>query len=72
MSDETICPKCGQPMKRGFIPELSHASSVSMWVEGEPERSFWAAGVKVPEDKAISIVTYRCTACGFLESYARK
>ena len=72
MSDEINCPKCTRMMVRGFIPEVSHRSSVSFWVEGEPEHSFWAAGVKIPEDKIISIVTYRCAGCGFLESYARQ
>jgi hypothetical protein len=33
---------------------------------------FWAAGVKIPDDKIIDIVTYRCPECGFLESYAKK
>ena len=72
MSDEISCPKCSQMMVRGFIPEVSHGSFVSIWVEGEPEHSFWAAGVKIPRDKTINIVTYRCGGCGFLESYARK
>jgi hypothetical protein len=39
---------------------------------GEPEYSFWAAGVKIPQDKMIEIITYRCGGGGFLESYARK
>ena len=72
MSDEITCPKCSHLMARGFIPEFSHRSSVSFWVEGDPEYSFWAAGVKIPADKMIDIVTYRCAGCGFLESYAKK
>lgn len=72
MSDELICPKCSHKMVRGFIPEFSGRSSVSFWVEGEPVHSFWAAGVKIPEDKIIDIITYRCAECGFLESYAKK
>lgn len=72
MSDELICPKCSHKMVRGFIPEFSHRSSVSFWVEGEPVHSFWAVGVKIPEDKIIDIVTYRCSECGFLESHAKK
>lgn len=71
MSDEIYCPKCSQTMARGFVPELSHGVAVSFWVEGEPEHSFWAVGVKIP-DKQISIVTYRCAGCGFLESYAKE
>ena len=59
MSDVINCPKCSQMMVRGFIPEISHRSSASFWVEGEQEQSFWAAGVKIPEDEVISIVTYR-------------
>jgi len=72
MSDELACPKCAQSMASGFIPEVSHGNFVSFWVEGEPEHSFWSAGVKIPEDKVINIVTYRCVGCGFLESYAKK
>ena len=73
MSDEiNNCPKCTQMMVRGYIPEVSHRSAVSFWVEGKPTHSFWAAGIDIPEDKIISIVTYRCAGCGFLESYASK
>ena len=72
MSDDITCPKCSGKMVRGFIPEFSHRTSVSFWVEGEPKESFWAAGVKIPQDKIIDIVTYRCAGCGFLESYARE
>jgi hypothetical protein len=66
MNEEMTCPKCSQLMVRGFIPELSHRASVSFWVEREPESSFWAAGVKLPQDKMINIVTYRCRGCSFL------
>lgn len=72
MRDEITCPKCTQMMVHGFIPEISHRSSASFWVEGEQEHSFWDSGVKISEDKVISIVTYRCAGCGFLESYARR
>ena len=71
MSDAINCPKCSHLMVRGYIPEFSHRASVLFWVEGAPEYSFWAAGVKIPEDK-IDIVTYRCAECGFLESYAKQ
>lgn len=71
MSDEISCPKCSRLMVRGFVPEFSGGVHVSFWVEGEPKESFWAGGVEIP-DKQISIVTYRCAGCGFLESYARE
>jgi len=72
MNDEIFCTKCASKMVMGFIPEVSSGVSVSAWVEGEPEYSFWAAGVKVPTEKMINIVTFCCEKCGFLESYARK
>jgi hypothetical protein len=43
---------------------------VSTWVEGAPEKSFWH-GANVPADKRVPVGTFRCSACGFLESYAR-
>jgi hypothetical protein len=69
VSREYVCPKCARAMARGFIPDVSHGNAVSSWVEGEPEHSMWL-GVKIPEEKVLSITTYRCVGCGFLESYA--
>ncbi len=37
---------------------------------GAPQKSFWA-GTKLPEEKQIPVGTFRCSRCGFLESYAR-
>ncbi len=51
------CPKCSHTMVRGFIPEFSHRSSVSFWVEGVPEDSFWAAGVKYLKIELILLPT---------------
>ena len=66
----TPCPKCDGKMQQGFIVDTGDGRSVSLWVEGPPEDSFWL-GVKVPADKTVPIGTFRCTSCGFLESYAR-
>jgi hypothetical protein len=58
-------------MVQGFVPEFPAGGAlVNVWVEGPPEKSFWT-GTKVPQDKCIPIGTFRCAACGFLESYAR-
>ena len=72
MSAEPIrCPKCNGEMVRGFIFERQGANRlVSTWVEGAPEKSFWQ-GTKVPAEKCVPVGTFRCSACGFLESYAR-
>lgn len=73
MSAETTrCPKCNGEMAQGFIVDGSQESGrrVSNWVEGAPETSFWY-GTKAPEEKSVPVGTFRCSACGFLESYAR-
>jgi hypothetical protein len=45
-------------------------SSPPEWAEGQPERSFWT-GVKVKDKERHPVSTFRCPACGYLESYAR-
>jgi hypothetical protein len=60
-------------MVQGYILD-SHADgsiTVSSWIEGAPEVSFWR-GTKDPSGKHIPVGVFRCSACGFLESYARK
>ena len=73
MSAETSrCPKCSGEMAQGFIVD-HHAGGkrlVSSWVEGAPEKSFWHS-TSVPADKCVPVGAFRCSACGFLESYAR-
>jgi predicted RNA-binding Zn-ribbon protein involved in translation (DUF1610 family) len=69
-TDDLACPKCGGAMIRGFLVDRSHgANVVPTWVEGAPEASFWQI-TKAPAAKSIPVGTYRCSACGFLESYA--
>jgi hypothetical protein len=73
MNEETTrCLKCSGEMVQGFIVDFTQGGArlVSSWVEGAPEKVFWA-GTKVPTDKCIPVGTFRCSGCGFLESYAR-
>jgi hypothetical protein len=58
-------------MEPGFvIDQVGHnSSSAPEWAEGVPERSFWA-GLKLTGRERHAIVTYRCSACGYLEAYA--
>ena len=37
--------------------------------EGPPEKSFWT-GTKTRGKKQVQVLTYRCSSCGYLESYA--
>ena len=72
MSASDGCPKCGGMMSRGFVVDHNMgAATVGLWVEGEPVHIRWGSGVKAPRDLSIPIATFRCAACGFLQSYAR-
>ena len=66
------CPKCNGEMVQGFIFDREHAGlrRVINWVEGAPHKTFWTV-TKVPEEKCIPVGTFRCSVCGFLESYAK-
>jgi hypothetical protein len=58
-------------MESGFVIDKvgSALAAAPEWAEGVPERSFWM-GLKVADRERHSVVTYRCPACGYLESYA--
>jgi hypothetical protein len=71
-STAPICPKCGDPMDRGFIPdEYRDRNEVTVWVQGLPERSPETGTVILSGTRMWRVVTYRCAGCGYLESYAR-
>jgi hypothetical protein len=58
-------------MVQGFTFESQGPKRVvTTWVEGAPEKTFWG-GANVPVQKSIPVGTFRCSECGFLESYAR-
>ena len=69
--EKTRCPKCSGEVVQGFIVDWSQGGGrrVSSWVEGTPEKSFWH-GTNAPEERYVPVGTFRCAACGFLESYA--
>jgi hypothetical protein len=57
-------------MVEGFVIDKEHGGTgVSRWVEGLPDKSFFG-NVRLRGRKPVEIVTWRCTRCGFLESYA--
>jgi hypothetical protein len=58
-------------MESGFvINKVGNAfASAPEWAEGVPERSFWTE-LNVTGRARHAVVTYRCSACGYLESYA--
>ena len=70
--EKSGCPRCGGEMAQGFTVDWHQGGQrrVTSWVEGAPEKSFWH-GTSVPEEKCVPVGTFRCSGCGFLESYAR-
>lgn len=72
MGDRQLqCPKCNSTMEAGFIADHVDYDStrVETWVEGEPTRSIWT-GLKIKDRQQLSVTTYRCERCGYLEAYA--
>ena len=64
------CPRCSGQMETGFIVDEGYGSrTAAQWVEGEPEKSIWV-GIKLRGKRKLSIATYRCRRCAYLESYA--
>ena len=70
MPKPSHCPKCQGAMTEGFvIDNTERGRKVSSWVEGVPVDSFWM-GLKLGGKKPIHISSWRCSRCGYLESYA--
>lgn len=72
MTPEIECSKCGGEMQRGFLYDRGHMeyNTQQVWVEGDPEETFWSGGVKTSGRNAYSVGAYRCGGCGFLDFYA--
>lgn len=64
------CPKCQGAMAEGFVTDKTYgAIGVGEWVEGAPVKSIWQ-GLKLRGKTKYNVQTWRCSRCGFLESYA--
>ena len=65
------CPRCRGSMATGLVLDRGHGDSVKQqeWFEGEPVKSFWS-GLKLKGREHHVVRTFRCTRCGYLESYA--
>ncbi len=64
------CARCDGPMKEGFVLDNNrHAPAVAHWAEGKPEYSFLRT-LKMRGRKKLPVRTFRCSRCGYLESYA--
>ena len=64
------CGKCGADLEEGFVVDyILGGQRVTSWVSGAPEFG-WGGGIHVKEQEQLYIQVFRCTNCGFLESYA--
>ena len=60
-------------MEEGFVGDNNLTNVIpSIWIEGSTESSFWTgmSGVKATGRTKRRVQTYRCTGCGYLESFA--
>jgi hypothetical protein len=57
-------------MEAGFVLDQTHGGyAQAPWLPGQPVPSFWT-GLKIKGLKQFPVTTYRCDACGYLESFA--
>jgi hypothetical protein len=73
MTQTPTCAKCSGQMVPGFIRDRAAggANLQSKWVEGTPTPSVWFDERVQLEGRAPApVTTFRCVACGYLESYA--
>ena len=62
-------------MEEGYVLDVqgvdaANTKAPSDWIQGPPESSFWS-GVNLHKRAKRRIEALRCTACGYLELYAR-
>jgi hypothetical protein len=66
------CGKCGGKMDLGFVPDARRGDEqTQQWRAGQAQSSFWFGVTSDRDEAPIPVRTFRCTECGFLESYAR-
>ena len=59
-------------MELGFIPdEYRDRNEVTVWVQGKAERNAQTGAIELAGSRMWRVVTYRCSSCSYLESYAR-
>jgi predicted nucleic-acid-binding Zn-ribbon protein len=70
MKGTVECIRCHAHMESGWVADKTHRGVERQnWSPGEPQPSFWTR-LKLEKDQLISVTTFRCPNCGYLESYA--
>jgi hypothetical protein len=58
-------------MQEGLVVDFNYAGVLpSMWVQAQAQLSAGAGG-NMDGKRKVKTVTYRCSDCGYLDSYAR-
>jgi hypothetical protein len=67
------CPKCNGEMVLGHSTPVGGVKPMGLfWREGPPKKSWLDPRLdQVATPEFIPIAHFRCSSCGFLESYAR-
>ncbi len=73
MSDSLLkCLRCGGEMQQGYVPDRTLGGyDPTKWFAGELIVGT-LGGVEKVKSEPLLVQTYRCVACGYLESYAVK
>ena len=70
MALKLTCSKCNSDMQQGVVVDLSYAGILrSMWVEDQADNL--SPGTADNHKRKLKTITYRCSNCGFLDSYAK-
>ena len=65
------CEKCAGVMESGFVADFTYGAVIqNIWMEGDYEKNW--LGAKIKNKKKYLVETFRCTNCGYLESFAVK
>jgi hypothetical protein len=65
------CSKCNGQMQEGLVVDLNYQGAIpSMWVEDQPGGAT-PSGISDNHKRKVKTITYRCSICGFLDSYAK-
>ena len=74
----TGCPRCGGGLEFGHIVDHVHVTSSlersvqARWTAGAVKKAPWRSE-EIPQPvQYLQVDTYRCKACGYLESYANE
>ncbi len=68
--DQKLPYRCNADMEEGFLLEKADSLlSSETWVSGKPVKSY-LSGLNLKGKVVYDVVTFRCSACGYLDFYA--